>query len=47
MSFYLYLTAFNDFNTGLGSAIGYIMLIVIIALANVLIRQINRLKEEG
>jgi multiple sugar transport system permease protein len=47
MSFYLYLTAFNDFDTGLGSAIGYIMLIVIIALATVLIRRLNQLKGTG
>ena len=33
MSFYLYLVAFKDFETGLGSAIGYLMLIVIIALS--------------
>ncbi len=45
-SFYLYLVAFNDFETGLGSAIGYIMLIVIIGLANLLIRRINQLNEE-
>jgi multiple sugar transport system permease protein len=47
MSFYLYLTAFNDFDTGLGSAIGYIMLVVIIALATVLIRRLNQLKGTG
>jgi len=46
MSFYLYLVAFNDFETGLASAIGYIMLIVIIALANLLIRRINQLAAE-
>jgi len=45
-SFYLYLVAFNDFETGLGSAIGYVMLIVIIALANLLIRRINQLNAE-
>jgi multiple sugar transport system permease protein len=44
MSFYLYLTAFNDFDTGLGSAIGYIMLVVIIALATILIRRLYQLK---
>lgn len=47
MSFYLYLVAFKDFETGLGSAIGYLMLIVIIALANLLIRRINQLGSEG
>lgn len=47
MSFYLYLVAFKDFETGLGSAIGYLMLIVIIALANLLIRRINQLNTEG
>ena len=46
MSFYLYQVAFNDFDTGLGSAIGYIMLIVIIALANILIRMLNQIKAE-
>ena len=46
MSFYLYLVAFKDFETGLGSAIGYIMLIVIIALANLLIRRINQFNAE-
>ena len=45
-SFYLYLVAFNDFETGLGSAIGYVMLIVIIGLANLLIRRINQLNSE-
>ncbi|MBK8902491.1 MAG: sugar ABC transporter permease [Anaerolineaceae bacterium] len=44
MSFYLYQVAFNDFDTGLGSAIGYVMLIVIIALANILIRMLNQIK---
>ncbi len=47
MSFYLYLVAFKDFETGLASAIGYIMLIVIIALANLLIRKINEIADEG
>jgi multiple sugar transport system permease protein len=46
MSFYLYRIAFSDFNTGLGSAIGYVMLIVIIALANLLIRMLNKVKED-
>ncbi len=44
MSFYLYRIAFSDFDTGLGSAIGYIMLIVIIALATILIRRLHQLK---
>jgi multiple sugar transport system permease protein len=44
MSFYLYQVAFSDFDTGLGSAIGYVMLIVIIALANILIRMLNQIK---
>lgn len=47
MSFYLYQVAFNDFDTGLGSSIGYVMLIVIIALANVLIRMLNQIKADG
>jgi multiple sugar transport system permease protein len=47
LSVYLYQMAFRDFNTGKGSALGYIMLIVIIALANLLIRVLNRLRAEG
>ncbi len=47
MSFYLYQVAFNDFDTGLGSSIGYVMLIVIIALANVLIRMLNQIKADA
>ena len=41
---YVYDIAFKNFETGLGSAYGYIMLIVIIALANLLIRQLNSMK---
>ena len=41
---YVYDVAFKNFETGLGSAYGYIMLIVIIALANLLIRQLNSMK---
>ncbi len=41
---YVYDVAFKNFETGLGSAYGYIMLIVIIALANLLIRQLQRMK---
>ena len=40
-SLYLYQTAFRQFDTGLGSAIGYVMLIVIIALAALLIRALR------
>jgi len=43
---YLYRMAFGDFNTGRASAVGYIMLIVIIALANLLIRLLNQMKAE-
>jgi len=46
LSIYLYNMAFNDFNTGKSSALGYIMLVVIIALANMLIRVLNNLKAE-
>ncbi len=46
LSIYLYQMAFRDFNTGKGSALGYIMLVVIIALANLLIRVLNGLKAE-
>lgn len=41
---YVYDVAFKSFNTGLGSAYGYIMLIFIIALATLLIRAINSTK---
>jgi multiple sugar transport system permease protein len=41
---YVYELAFQNFDTGVGSAYGYIMLIVIIALANLLIRQLNSFK---
>lgn len=41
---YVYDVAFKQFETGIGSAYGYIMLVVIIALANLLIRQLNQLK---
>lgn len=44
---YVYDIAFKSFDTGLGSAYGYIMLIVIIALANLLIRQLNSLKGQS
>lgn len=43
---HLYKVAFSEFDTGRASAIGYIMLIVIIALANLLIRALNQLKAE-
>lgn len=41
---YVYDIAFKNFDTGMGSAYGYIMLVVIIALANLLIRQLNSMK---
>jgi multiple sugar transport system permease protein len=47
LSIYLYQVAFRDFNTGKGSALGYIMLVVIIALANILIRVLNQVKGEN
>jgi ABC-type sugar transport system permease subunit len=43
---HLYRIAFGDFATGKASAMGYIMLIVIIALANILIRLLNQMKAE-
>ncbi|MEP7198268.1 MAG: sugar ABC transporter permease [Chloroflexota bacterium] len=46
LSIYLYQMAFRTFNTGKGSALGYIMLVVIIALANLLIRFLNQQKGE-
>jgi multiple sugar transport system permease protein len=42
---HLYKVAFSEFNTGEASAIGYIMLVVIIALANLLIRALNAMKD--
>jgi len=41
---YVYDVAFKQQETALGSAYGYIMLVVIIALANLLIRQLNNMK---
>jgi multiple sugar transport system permease protein len=43
---YVYEVAFKNFDTGEGSALGYIMLIVIIALANLFIRVLNSTKAE-
>lgn len=43
---YLYKIAFGSFKTGEASAIGYIMLIVVIALANLLIRVLTQMKAE-
>ena len=43
---YLYEVAFGNLDTGRASALGYMMLVVIIALANLLIRVLNRLKAE-
>lgn len=42
---WVYEVAFSNFDTGQGSALGYIMLIVIIALANIFIRVLNAFKE--
>ncbi|HWQ14860.1 MAG TPA: sugar ABC transporter permease [Roseiflexaceae bacterium] len=47
LSIYIYQVAFRDFNTGMGSALGYIMLVVIIALANLLIRLLHGIRAEG
>jgi multiple sugar transport system permease protein len=43
---WVYEVAFSNFETGEGSALGYIMLLVIVALANVFIRVLNNLKAE-
>lgn len=43
---WVYEVAFSNFDTGEGSALGYIMLVVIIALANIFIRVLNNLKSE-
>ena len=42
VSMYLYRVAFRHHNTGEGSALGYIMLVVIIALSNLYIRYLNK-----
>jgi len=47
LSIYLYQVAFRNFNTGQGSALGYIMLVLIIALANLLIRVLAQVKGES
>lgn len=44
---YVYDLAFKSRETGEGSAYGYIMLIVIMALANILVRQLNQLKGQN
>lgn len=46
LSLWLYQIAFREFDTGRGSAIGYIMLVVIIALANMLLRVLNQVKSQ-
>ncbi|HZQ05747.1 MAG TPA: sugar ABC transporter permease [Anaerolineae bacterium] len=46
LSLWLYQVAFRQFNTGEGSAMGYIMLVVIIALANMLLRVLNQAKQQ-
>jgi multiple sugar transport system permease protein len=46
LPYYLYEVAFRQFNTGQASAIGYIMLIMIIALCNLLIRALNSIKSD-
>ncbi len=43
-SMYVYDLAFGDFDTAMGAAYGYIMLIVIIAFANLLIRSLSSIK---
>ncbi len=42
----LYRAAFQRFNTGESSALAYIMLIIIIAISNLYIRQLNRARGE-
>jgi multiple sugar transport system permease protein len=41
----IYREAFNKFDTGLSSAFAYIVLIVIIAISNLYIRQLNKVRE--
>ncbi len=47
LTLYLYRLAFGEFNTGQSSAVGYLMLVVVIALANILIRVLNKLKSDA
>jgi multiple sugar transport system permease protein len=42
ISYTLYEKAFNDYNTGSASALAYIILILVIALANIYIRNLNK-----
>jgi multiple sugar transport system permease protein len=42
ISYQLYLTAFQDFDTGTACALGYVMLVIVIAIANIYIRYLNR-----
>ncbi len=42
VSYLLYTKAFNDYDTGSSSALAYIILILVIALANIYIRNLNK-----
>jgi multiple sugar transport system permease protein len=45
LSIHLYDTAFVTWKTGVGSALGYIVLIVIIAITNIFIKYLNKAKQ--
>jgi multiple sugar transport system permease protein len=44
ISMHIYRVAFRQFETGLASALGYVVLVVVIALANMYIRYLNRVR---
>ena len=45
LSFHVYKVAFLGFNTGTASAYGILMVIVVIVLAQIYLRYLNKLKE--
>jgi multiple sugar transport system permease protein len=45
LSFHVYKVAFLGFNTGVASAYGILMVLVVIVLAQLYLRYLNKLKE--
>jgi len=45
IAYHVYSVAFTDYDTGTSCALGYIMLVVVIAIANIYIRYLNRATE--
>lgn len=43
----LYKLAFRNYNTGKACAMAYILLIIIVALSNIYVRYLNRVKGEA